>query len=128
MIIQPQFDKADDFSEGFAAVEIDGKVGYINRSGKIIIKPRFVDARKFREGLAAVELDDKWGFIDKAGNLKIKPQFDEALDYQRGLAVVVTIDSPGGGLTAPGISITHVEGKWGYINKFGHYVWQSQVD
>jgi hypothetical protein len=35
-------------------VQVDGKCGYINRTGKIVIKPQFDEARGFFEGLAFV--------------------------------------------------------------------------
>jgi hypothetical protein len=82
-------------------------------------------AHGFSEGLAAVEVNGKWGFIDRTGVLRIKPIFSEALAFQNGLAIVVRITGPGGGIVAPGLSITHVAGTWGYINRRGGYVWQS---
>jgi hypothetical protein len=41
VVIQPQFDYADDFSEGLAAVTIGTKSGYIDKTGKIAIKSQF---------------------------------------------------------------------------------------
>jgi hypothetical protein len=99
-----QFDEADDFSEGLAKVEINGKSGFIDRSGKIVIKADFKGdagfnaAGSFYEGLAPVSINGKYGFIDKAGNLKIKPQFDIAMGFNRGLAGVGIILGCGGGL------------------------------
>ena len=58
-VIKPKFRDAEDFSEGFAAVKLDGKWGYIKSDGKWLVKPRFYrDAGPFEYGIAAVEDDD----------------------------------------------------------------------
>src|SRR6218665_2530042 len=67
-------------------VKIDGKCGYIDKTGKMAIKPQFESAGNFQEGLASIELDDKWGYIDKSGNIAIKPQFEDAQWFHEGLA------------------------------------------
>src|SRR5580704_212376 len=36
-VIKPQFDEADSFSEGLAAVRVGAKYGYIDKQGKIVI-------------------------------------------------------------------------------------------
>jgi hypothetical protein len=56
MIIEPQFEEAGIFSEGLAAIEINGKWGYIDKSGKLVIEPQFTDAWNFSEGLAPVKV------------------------------------------------------------------------
>ncbi len=47
IVIKPQFDDAEPFSEGLAAVKISHKWGYINQAGEIVIKPQFDDAGIF---------------------------------------------------------------------------------
>ncbi|MEZ5053865.1 MAG: WG repeat-containing protein [Chitinophagales bacterium] len=49
IIIEPKYDKAEDFSEGLAAVKINGKYGFINKDEKIIISAKYQAAKKFRE-------------------------------------------------------------------------------
>lgn len=56
-LIKPQFDAADPFSEGMAAVKLNGKWGYIDKSGKIKIEPKFIANLEFKEGLAPVQLE-----------------------------------------------------------------------
>jgi hypothetical protein len=51
MVINPQFDGANEFSDGLAAVRIGGY------------------------------LTGKWGFIDKQGKMAINPQFDQSVDF-----------------------------------------------
>ena len=37
-------------------VKIDGKYGYIDKSGTMIVEPKFDDADNFRDGIAAVKV------------------------------------------------------------------------
>ena len=55
MVIPPQFDEAVKFSEGLAAVFIECRWGYIDKTGALVIKPQFKFASEFSEGLAAVD-------------------------------------------------------------------------
>ena len=80
-IIPPKFERAGQFSEGLAAVQVSEaegwKWGYIDKSGNFVIKPQFDQAEDFSEGLAAVRIGDEatgeWGFIDRSGNIVISP-------------------------------------------------------
>ena len=75
-IISPKFDHAWDFSEGFAAVSVDGKYGYIDRNGKFAIKPKYRTAHEFHNGLAFVsDHGTIYGVIDTNGELILKPQY-----------------------------------------------------
>ena len=69
MVINPQFDWADDFHEGLALVRIGdnktGKFGFIDKSGKMVVNPQFDEVVLFREGLARVRIGDEWGFISR---------------------------------------------------------------
>jgi hypothetical protein len=66
-------DKYDDvwvwgFREGFVKVTLDGKWGFVDKTGKEVIPLKYDWVIDFYDGLAEVELDSKWGFIDKKGN------------------------------------------------------------
>lgn len=50
MVVKPEYDKAQPFSGGLAAVAVNGKWGYIDQSGTFVIEPRFNDAEAFTEG------------------------------------------------------------------------------
>ena len=109
--IKPQFEDAQLFSEGLASVKIEGRWGYIDKTGQYVIRPQFDDVKlPFEDGLACVAIGDRWGYIDKAGKYVINPQFDDAWPFEDGLALV------------------EIDGKWGFINKVGQYAIEPQFD
>lgn len=59
VVIQPQFDAAESFSEGMAQVKIGNKWGYIDKTGKLVIPPQFDEAKAFSAGLALVKSPSK---------------------------------------------------------------------
>lgn len=79
-LIQPKYEWAQQFSNGLAAVRIDGKYGYIDVSGKVVIAPRFDQAEEFDQGLAVAGEMEKGalGVIDQSGNYVVEPTFSYA--------------------------------------------------
>ncbi|NDW09331.1 WG repeat-containing protein [Dysgonomonas sp. 520] len=70
------FDSIYPFSEGLALVGKNGKLGYIDETGKIIIPLQYEFAGAFSEGLALVVKDSKIGYIDKTETLIIPNIYD----------------------------------------------------
>lgn len=144
--IPPTFEAASNFSEGYAAVRIEGRWGYIDTAGETVIEPQFDQALQFREGLAAVKLGGKWGYIDKSGSWAIRPRyfrpgffsesvvsvgyayvdrkgatvidgdFDLASPFVRGLALVAPRD--------PGSTSSLSPSRFAYVNKSGETVFE----
>src|SRR6267378_3329442 len=81
--------------DGLYMVRVDGKVGFIDKHGKIVIKPTFDDGRKFQSGIAPVKVAGQWGFIDTRGGFLLKPEFPEARNFTFGLAPVRVGDRMG---------------------------------
>lgn len=108
-VIAPQYDRvAKEFSEGLAAVELGGKVGFIDRLNRFIIPPVFEptdDLKGFRYGLAAVKKDGKYGFIDKQGAFVIAPRFDEAENFGDDYLAVVKMGKKFGCIDLTGDSV-----------------------
>lgn len=74
VVVEPVFESAEDFSEGFAEVRKNGKEYYINKKGENAFGSQtFAGTRRFVGGRAAVLLDEKEGIsgvIDSKGELQ----------------------------------------------------------
>jgi WG containing repeat len=83
----------------------NGKLGYIDRTGKIVIPAKFdrID-QDFSEGLAAVSIGEKWGYTDPIGKVVIPLKFDQTRSFHEGLGAVKIGD------------------KWGYVDPTGKVV------
>ncbi len=103
--IIPQFKSAGPFSEGLAAVRLNGTYGYIDKSGSFVIKPQYDFALPFQNGLSKVFLDGKPFFVDKKGNITFTNYKDISAFGNISFATVVT-----------------KTGKCGVINKAGNLV------
>lgn len=94
------------FSDGLLKIFVEGKCGYLDRSGDVVIPVRFHSASGFREGLARVYIDPtpapstdpgaraQWAshapvFIDQRGEMafQLEPG-DSASSFSDGLAYV----------------------------------------
>lgn len=105
-----QYDDAGDFSEGLARVKLNGKWGFIDKTGREAVPCQYDDAGSFSEGLAAVLLNGKWGFIDKTGKEVVPFKYNTVWPFSEGLAKVW---------------LNH---KYGYIDKTGREVVPCQYD
>ena len=88
VVLPFQYDKADSFSEGLAAVVTadTDKYGYINTKGEMVIPPKYEKAFYFNEGVAAVQILDKWGYIDKRNQWVIPARYNSASNFEDGMA------------------------------------------
>ena len=68
-VIEANFDRALRFSEGLAAVSLQGKWGYIDVSGAFAIPPSLHRGSQFEQGRVEVCVGKKWGYFDRQGNL-----------------------------------------------------------
>jgi hypothetical protein len=133
--IEPESGGIELFRNGLAVAVVNGKYGYIDKTGKLAITPQYEAAWSFSDGLAPVQIGGKWGFIDTKGNLIIKPQFTTAESFSEGLAKVQIdnregfIDRTGKLVIAnnfdsadsfsEGLAIVRVNQQWSYIDKTG---------
>jgi hypothetical protein len=104
-VIKPQFDRAEAFSGGLAAVRIGERWGFVDLAGKIAVEPQFDGAGTFSDGYATIYLNRQAGYIDKNGQIIILPRFAEASPFSEGLAAVCCENE-----------------KTGYIDKSGTFV------
>ncbi|HEX5965176.1 MAG TPA: WG repeat-containing protein [Pyrinomonadaceae bacterium] len=96
-VIEPQLQRAEDFSEGVAAFATGNKFGYIDVDGNVVIAAQFEQAENFAEGLAVAQRNNKWGYIDKSGRWVIEPRFDLGSAFSEGLARVIPSIGSGSG-------------------------------
>ena len=68
IVIPCKYDFTSKFSEGLAAVKLNEKYGFIDKTVREVIPCRYDEVTDFIEGLAKVKLDDKEGVIDRFGN------------------------------------------------------------
>ena len=84
------YERALEFSEGLAAVQVQNKWGYIDRNGVSVIPFAYDQAMSFSEGLAAIRENDKWGFIDRKGTVVVSVQYKSVQPFSGGYAIVLT--------------------------------------
>ncbi len=142
------------FRDGLAMIQVDGKKGFIDKSGHPVIAPQFSYAYHFSEGLAAVCAPDheRWGYIDRLGHWAIHPQFEWASLFSENLAPVNRthdcgyIDRSGVLVLQPpvpkgetdcavvwghfseGLSRWKIGDKYGYIDNSGKTIIQPRFD
>lgn len=127
-LIPARFERAHKFSQGLAAVRIEGSYGFINLLGEVVIEPKFDLAGEFYEGLAEVLVGDVVGVIDKSGEFVVEPQFARAIPFTKDTLVVAKgewrngyfpgkekLDGLNGsptGLGGKGVGLYHVSEGW----------------
>jgi len=124
-------------SDFWFPVVVDGKAGYIDRTGKVVIEPKFDGASYFSEGLARVSSGRdtiitagfRQGFIDETGTLVIKPQWDVVSHFSEGLAAV-GFDQTKIAFKVKGrtfyTSASHTRYRWGFVDKTGKLVVETK--
>ena len=137
MIIEPQFEIAEGFSESMAVIgtrtkneKFDSnsvaderdpfggfsharryvyKYGYIDNTGKIVVEPMYNHAKQFSDGLAMVVLNGKYGYINKSGEIAIDLKFDYSMrDFY-------------GSDFSEGLALVVVDKKCGFLDKTGSF-------
>lgn len=132
-----KFIDAFEFSEGLAGVvNNEYKVGYINKTGKVIIPLKYEPAivgeggdgyevSPFQEGLASVAILKQdpyrgevsyWGFIDKNGKTIIPFKYNAAGNFGNGIAPVAVMNDSDSGFV------------WEYIDKTGKTAFKANYD
>src|SRR5690606_18177166 len=91
--------------EGLAAVKLNNRVGYIDKTGEIQIPFNFLGGDKFQDGIAIfANFEQKFGLIDKNGNQIVPAKYDYIKSFSNGLWAV------------------YHNKKWGIIDKTGREI------
>ena len=85
-VIPPKYDWVDHFSEGLAAVRLNGLSGFFNEQGKEVIPPKYDMVIDFSEHLARFKRNRKEGFVDETGKEVIPPKYDHTGVFSKVLA------------------------------------------
>ena len=118
IVIDCMYDNANQFSDGLAAVELDGKWGFINYKGQLVIPCRYNFAGIFINGLSKVMINSgeifkyKVSFI-KPDGLEITPfkydmVFSDLWDIQHNHSIF-----------SNDLEVLHINKMAGYINRYG---------
>ena len=139
IVIPCKYNDSHPFYEGLAGVvQLNGKYGFIDKTGREIIPCKYDYARHFYEGLACVQLNRKYGFIDKTGREIIPCKYYDASNFYEGLACVQLngkygfIDKTGREIIPckyknafsfnEGLASVKINDRWGFIDKTGSEV------
>ena len=127
VVIPPQYEEAEDFSEGLAAVMVStwregyrttkDRYGYIDKTGRMALPAKYYSAGSFSEGLANVcEEDVGCGYIDHSGRMvfKLPDGLTAPSEFHDGLATVLLLVTDNYGF------IDHT-GRLVYEGRFGSY-------
>lgn len=108
--IPPIFEEVQGFSEGVAAVRLNGRPAFIDRSGKSLPTVQSDSLRSFSEGMAAFQAGGTWGFLSAPDTVIIEPRFLCTGAFSNGLCDVRT------------------ERGYGYIDPLGNMVIDGRFD
>ncbi len=110
-IMEPQFEAAQSFSEGLAAVRSNNKWGYIDKNGKTVIPFVYDSAGLFMNGIAWVKKNGHFGFINKEQKKITEFIYIDLRVFHEDFA-----------------AIKNKEGSWNYIDKNGKTIVQEQFE
>lgn len=108
IVISFEYDNARPFYDGLAEVQQNGKLGFIDKIGKVIIPMIYEKIYNYRlesDGLLYVIKDNKRGIVEKTGKVIIPVIYDQ-LSYG----------------FSDGLTNAKKDTKWGYIDKLGNEV------
>lgn len=87
-LIPKSFERVMLFSEGLAAVRMDGLFGYVNTAGEVIIEPRFDLAGPFHDGFAEILVGQHTGVVSETGKVVLEPQFGRSTPVMGDVLIV----------------------------------------
>ncbi len=89
--IANRYDSIGEFHEGFAAVKLIGKWGFVNTSDQqIAINPNYDNPSFFSNGLGVVSRNKKFGLIGKEGNIILPLRYDHISRIPNGRFLLVS--------------------------------------
>ena len=127
-----------------AAVEKDGKWGFIDRDDKLVVALKYDEVKNYDGGYAAVSVNGKWGFVNLAGREITPIKYDNVSSFVNGFAEVKSngksgiVNNVGREIVPPKydfvsmfateLARVSLDGKWGFVNKKGEEVVPLKYD
>jgi hypothetical protein len=89
-------DKIGKFNNGYASVSIDGKYGFIDKTGEIVIPIVYDEIEEFgdmttytsEDNLFAVKKGENWGFVDINNKTIIPFEYESVIPFSYGITMV----------------------------------------
>ena len=143
-VIPFSYEKAEQFSEGLAAVQLNRKWGFIDQAGKVVIPLIYDNASEFYKGTALVSSESKHSFIDKTGKT-ISLLYDNIGEFSNdGVAVAkksnkyIFVDRAGNEISplydllstfsTDGLAQVMLNNKYGFVDKAGKEIVPLRYD
>lgn len=102
------YEKATEFQNGVAVIQMNNKWGIINRKGITLVRPKYSRIEDFENGYAKVELEGVSGLSDIQGDMIVQPGFEYISYVGQGLFRVEQGD------------------QIGYFDQEGNWIWELQ--
>lgn len=103
------YDKIGSYNrKGWAKVEKNGKVGYIDRSGVEVIECVYDQIYPFDKGRAKMIKNGKFGLVNENGEVFVDAKYDYIGPFVNGLAIV-TVNNKRGLINEQGEEVVEVE-------------------
>ena len=110
IMVPPNFDYVESYSEGLALVIKNQKLGFIDKAGKIIIPIDYDDGESFKGGFAIVSTNNLYGMIDRTNKPKVPLRYELIGSFKSNLALVAN------------------ETAYGYVNKTAKEIIPLKLD
>lgn len=85
LIIQPVYDYVTDFVDGIALVQVNGKIGGINKRNNLVIPIEYSSASYLGNGLFLVEQNELYGIVDRNNRSVLSVEYEEVGEISNGL-------------------------------------------
>jgi hypothetical protein len=89
-LVEPTFESVGELVDDRAPVWIGRRIGYVDRTGRIVIPPKFDDGillTHFVDGMPSpAKLGQHFGLIDRSGDWVVEPAYDRISPIYRGAA------------------------------------------
>ncbi|CCE01360.1 WG repeat-containing protein [Bradyrhizobium sp. STM 3809] len=118
-LIEPRFDAVDTPWGGLARFSLNGRIGFIGRSGRVVVEPIFDEAWPFRPfgSYTVVRQGQTMAVIDRAGAVSFRIDADELQD----------LDVHARSAAPLGWSFKR-NGRWGLLDPLGRTVMPAEFD